>query len=123
MSIFTSIKIEGIIYMLSLSKQEQQVILFLAIVSLAGVGIDFLRKNFSSNKVVAALKQDMTKIDLNQADKATLMSVRGIGEKLAGRILEYRQQQDRFYNVDELKSIKGITEYKYEKIKDEFVIR
>lgn len=109
--------------MLSLSKQEQQVILFLAIVSLAGVGIDFLRKNFSSNKVVAALKQDMTKIDLNQADKATLMSVRGIGEKLAGRILEYRQQQDRFYNVDELKSIKGITEYKYEKIKDEFVIR
>ena len=65
----------------------------------------------------------MTEIDLNQADKATLMSVRGIGEKLAQRILEYRNQQERFYNIEELKHIKGITNYKYENIKDEFVIR
>ncbi len=109
--------------MLNLSKQERQVILFLATVALAGMGINFLIKNFSSNKVIACLSRDVSKIDLNQADKNTLMSVRGIGEKLARRILEYRNQQERFYSPEELKRIKGITNYKYEKIKDEFLIR
>jgi competence ComEA-like helix-hairpin-helix protein len=109
--------------MLNLSKQERQVILFLAIVSLAGIGIDYLRKNFSSSKVIACINRDVTKIDLNQADKSILISLKGIGEKLAGRILEYRRLQGKFSNVEELKNIKGITEYRYEKIKDNFVIR
>ena len=109
--------------MLSLSKQERQVILFLAIFTLAGMGINFLIKNFSSSKVIACLSHDVSKIDLNLADKATLMSVRGIGEKLAQRILEYRNQQERFYNIEELRRIKGITNYKYQNIKEEFVIR
>lgn len=109
--------------MLNFSKQEQQVILFLAIVSLAGLGIDYSRKNFSSSKIIACINRDVTKIDLNQADKSTLMSLRGIGEKIAGRILEYRRLQGGFSNIEELKSIKGITNTKYEKIKDEFVIR
>jgi competence ComEA-like helix-hairpin-helix protein len=109
--------------MLNLSKQEQQVTLFLATVALAGIGINFLVKSFSSSQVVAGLKRDISKIELNQADKATLMSVRGIGEKLAQRIIEYRNQQERFCNVEELRRIKGITGYKYESIKDEFVVR
>jgi len=109
--------------MFSFTKQERQVILFLAVVTLAGAGIDYARKNFSSSKVVACLSREVTKIDLNQADKSMLMSVKGIGEKLAIRILEYRQKELRFYNVEELKRIKGIANAKYEKIKDEFAVR
>jgi len=106
-----------------LSRQEQQVILFLAIVALAGIGINFLAKNFSSVKVIAYLNQDISKIDLNQADRYTLMSVSGIGEKIAQCILDYRNQEGNFHDIEELKRIKGLTKSKYEKIKDEFVIR
>lgn len=109
--------------MLNLSRQEQRVILFLAIVALAGIGINFLTKNFSSVKVIAYLNQDIGKIDLNQADKATLMSVSGIGEKIAQRILEYRNQEGGFQDIVELARIKGLAKSKYEKIKDQFVIR
>ncbi|MDD5155100.1 MAG: helix-hairpin-helix domain-containing protein [Candidatus Omnitrophica bacterium] len=109
--------------MFNLSKQERQVILFLAIASLAGAGIDYVRKNFSSSMAAAVLRKDMTKIDLNRADMPVLMRVRGIGEKIAGRIIEYRLKEGGFRDVEELRRIKGITGSKYEKIKDEFVIR
>jgi competence ComEA-like helix-hairpin-helix protein len=107
----------------NLTPQERQVILFLATVALAGMGINFFAKNFSSVKVIAYLNQDISKIGLNQADKATLMSVSGIGEKIAQRILEYRNQEGSFHDIEELRRIKGLTKSKYEKIRDEFVIR
>lgn len=109
--------------MFVLSRQERQTILFLAAVTLAGIGIDFLAKRFSSVKVIASLTQDIGKINLNQADKDMLKSVTGIGEKISQRILEYRNRQGGFGNVEELKTIKGITNSKYEKIKDSFIIR
>jgi competence protein ComEA len=106
-----------------LSRQERQVILFLTAVTLAGIGIDFLAKRCSSVKVIACLTQDIGKINLNQADKDVLKSVTGIGEKIAQRILEYRGRQGGFSSVEELKTIKGITNNKYESIKDSFIIR
>jgi competence protein ComEA len=109
--------------MFILSRQERQVILFLSAVMLAGIGIDFLAKRFSSVKVIASLTQDIGKIDLNRADKEMLVSVKGIGEKIAGRILEYRLRQGGFSDTEELRAIKGITGSKYESIKDSFIVR
>ena len=109
--------------MFNLTPQERKVILFLGTVTLTGMGINFFAKNFSSVKVIAYLNQDISKIDLNQADKYTLMSVSGIGEKIAQRILEYRNQEGNFHDIEELRRIQGLTKSKYEKIKDDFVIR
>ena len=109
--------------MFILSRQERQVVLFLSAMALAGMGIDFLSKRFATVKIIASLTQDIGKIDLNQADKDMLKSVGGIGEKIAVRILEYRLQQGGFTSVGELKSVKGITGSKYERIKDSFFIR
>jgi len=46
------------------------------------------------------------------------MSISGIGEKLAQRILDYRDAHAGFNNADELKDIKGISESKFTKIKE-----
>jgi competence protein ComEA len=91
--------------------------------ALLGITISSLAKAYSPIKIVAGFSQDIGKIDLNKADKETLMSVSGIGEKLAQRILAYRLQQGQFNSLEELKNIKGINNYRYEKIKDYLIVR
>lgn len=104
--------------MVSFTRQERQVILFLIIVALLGIGINFSAKRFLQVKVIASISPDMGRIDLNKADKERLMDIPGIGEKLAARIIEYRKQKTGFQDIEELKVIKGISDYKYEKLKE-----
>jgi competence protein ComEA len=48
------------------------------------------------------------RIDLNQAGRAELLQLPGVGENLAGRIQEYRQQHGGFRNVEELRGVQGV---------------
>jgi competence protein ComEA len=48
-------------------------------------------------------------ININTADKETLMtSIKGVGEKRAEAIIDYRQQNGPFQSIDELANISGI---------------
>ena len=58
------------------------------------------------------------KIDINSADAHELESLYGIGEARARAIIEYRYKNGGFLNVDELVSIKGISEEILNKNKD-----
>lgn len=108
--------------MLNLTKEEKQVFLFLFTIVLIGLGISFSLKTHSSVQLISSFSTNLGKINLNNADKTALMSVKGVGEKLAGRIIDYRNTRNGFDELDELKEIKGITERKYEKIRDYFYI-
>jgi competence protein ComEA len=103
--------------MLSLTNDERRVILFLAFVFLAGLGINFASKQFAPQKTPASFSEDLWKINLNTADKKLLMSISGIGEKLSRRIIDFRESNKGFSSVEELRGIKGITEAKFDKIK------
>jgi competence ComEA-like helix-hairpin-helix protein len=109
--------------MFDLTRQEKQVVLFLISIAFVGISINFLVKRYSSLKVIANLYQDFGRINLNSADKYLLISVPGIGEKLAKRIIEYREEQGRFNEIEELKQVKGMTDYRYDKLKDFFIVR
>jgi competence ComEA-like helix-hairpin-helix protein len=113
---------KGGFFMLSLTKEERQVVLFLLSTALIGLGVDFYFKLYAKNKTIANFTQNIGKVDLNTADKDLLMSVAGIGDKLAQRIIEYRKKQP-FREEEELKNIEGFTKYRYEKIKDFFTVR
>jgi competence ComEA-like helix-hairpin-helix protein len=108
--------------MFNLTRQERQVVLFLICVALLGLGINFLTKHYSQIRVIGFVSQDISKINLNQANKETLMDVPGIGTKLAQRIIDYRKQNISFKDIIELNKIKGIGKSKYEAIKDYFII-
>ena len=47
---------------------------------------------------------------LNEADEEALLALPGVGEKLAGRILHYRETHGGFSSVDELIYVDGIGE-------------
>ncbi|MCF6460615.1 helix-hairpin-helix domain-containing protein [Clostridium sp. Cult3] len=57
------------------------------------------------------------KININTCTKEELTSLPGIGEVLAGRILEYREQNP-FNTIDDIKNVSGIGEKKFESIKE-----
>jgi competence protein ComEA len=108
--------------MFDLTTQEKQVILFLAIVALIGSGINFLAKRLSSVRSVACVNPDLGKININTADKETLKLLPGIGDKLAGRILDYRRDKGRFYEPQDLKNVLGIHNRTLENARDLIII-
>ena len=57
------------------------------------------------------------KINLNTATTEELESLPSIGPVMAKRIIEYRNVHSSFYNIEEIKEVKGIGEKTYEKIK------
>ncbi len=106
------------------TKQERQVILFLASIALLGQGIRFLKTYHGKRRIIAHFfSENLGKVNLNTASKELLMSVSGIGSILASRIIEYRQEKKGFGSIDELKNIKGITQYRFELIKDHLIAK
>lgn len=108
--------------MFNFTKEERQACLFLFTILLIGLGVSFFFKTHYSGQLKPLFSKNLGKVNLNKADKDALMSVKGIGDKLAGRIIDYRNARNGFDELDGLKQIKGLTERKFEKIKDFFYI-
>ena len=62
------------------------------------------------------------KININTATQADLETIDGVGPALAERIIEYRKQNGKFKNIEELKSVKGIGDKKFESIKEKITV-
>ena len=58
-------------------------------------------------------------IELNSADSAKLIEVKGIGPSFAVRIVRYRGRLGGFYHKEQLKEVYGIDSIKYVEIKDQ----
>ena len=56
---------------------------------------------------------DFTPLDLNTATAAELTELPGIGEKLAERIVAYREANGPFTSVEEIMEVDGIGEGKF----------
>lgn len=61
------------------------------------------------------------KVNINIADKNTLMNLTGIGEKTAEKIIDYRKE-NKFKNIEDIKNVSGIGDKKYEKIKNNITV-
>ena len=63
-----------------------------------------------------------TKININTATLEELMTLTGIGEAKALSIIEYRNTNGRFQNIEDIKSIPGIKDGVFQKIKDQISV-
>ena len=63
------------------------------------------------------------KVNINTADKKELDSLPGIGPAIAQRIIEYRQANGPFKELEHIKNVSGISENKYSKLKEKITIQ
>jgi competence protein ComEA len=71
----------------------------------------------STGVVLAAAKPAPTgKVDINTASVEQLTSLPGVGEKLAARIVEYREKSGGFKSPQELMNVRGVGEKNFQKI-------
>lgn len=62
-------------------------------------------------------------ININKATSEELQTLNGIGESLAKSIIQYREENGKFKNKEDLKNVAGIGENKYKKIEDYIKVR
>jgi competence protein ComEA len=77
----------------------------------------------TSNQIVTAttLKENDVKtgkVSINKASIEDLDTLPGIGEVIAGRIIDYRTKNGDFKSLEGLKEVSGIGEVKYANVKD-----
>lgn len=62
------------------------------------------------------------KININTATQAELEEITGIGPSLAQKIIEYRESNGKFKDIEELKNVSGIGDKKFESMKSQITI-
>ena len=123
---------------MNLSKSKYFIILFLSLISSTFIQAQTFDQNFKewkakqqmydqklsmqqsshSNVSKSTIMTDSSgQVHLNQANIDELQKLKGIGEKKAQAIVEYRQKNGGFKNIDEFKNVKGIGPAIFEKNK------
>jgi competence protein ComEA len=111
--------------MFNLEKREILIILSLLAVLIIGlfVGLHQVRApsvNIEENSFVPDddAQFQAKKININEADAKSLAALKGIGESLANRIVQYRSQYGYFISTEDLMKVRGIGKKLFDRIKD-----
>lgn len=76
----------------------------------------------SENILSSGVKKN-SKVNINKANEGELQNLTGIGLSIAKRIVQYRNENGNFKNLEDIKNVSGIGDSKYENIKDEICIK
>lgn len=60
--------------------------------------------------IASSAKNTFTKININKATEEELTNLPGIGEEIASKIIEYREQNGKFEDTEQIKNVNGIGE-------------
>jgi len=111
--------------MFSLTHQERKGLIFIGILILFGsilriLNLGAIEKDLSSkDRAVLSRNSNLVSksININSASLIDLENIPGVGEVIAQRIINYRNQFGFFNSLDDLAEVKGIGDKKIEVIK------
>lgn len=63
-----------------------------------------------------------SKVNINTANKEKLETLPGIGETTAQKIIDYREANGKFNNIEDLKNVSGIGDAKFNSLKDKITV-
>ena len=114
--------------MFTITKQERIVIVFLIGCLLLGIGAKVFR-TYHTAPVETSRRTEIPSyerggfVNINDASAEELMTLKGIGRVLAHRIVAHRNSEGIFTEIDEIKSVKGIGEKVFNKIKNRISVQ
>lgn len=65
-----------------------------------------------------AEKKNNSKININKSGIEQLITLPGVGNSLAQKIISYREENGKFKRIEDLKNVSGIGDKKYESLKE-----
>ena len=77
---------------------------------------------YAASEIPGSLRGGDGKININTATRAELMDLPGIGEVLAGRIVDYRNRYGNYTRIDDIMRVSGIGEKRFETIMDKITV-
>lgn len=93
-----------------------------AVLALAFLGLPLEAAKPTTVPAASVSGAQVKKINLNTADLNELQEIRGIGPKMAERIISYRDENKRFQSPEELINVRGIGPAKYERLKEQITV-
>ncbi len=63
------------------------------------------------------------KVNINAADVKTLMTLTGVGRKVAEKIVEYRDRRGPFKNAEQIRKVEGVGTGVWEKNRERIVVK
>ena len=90
--------------------------------------IELISNYAGENVIISDNITDITgirsrKININKASVEELQNINGIGPSLAEKIINYRNKNGKFEDINELKNISGLGEKKFESIKEYITLK
>jgi competence protein ComEA len=82
----------------------------------------FVSANDRDNSIREITNNARSIVNLNTADSATLVTVRGIGPAFSSRIIRYRERLGGFVNMNQLMEVFGMDSARFEQIRNWFEI-
>ncbi len=79
-------------------------------------------ENKEFNQPFKKTNQSNTTIDINAADTSAFIALPGIGNKLANRIIAFRDKLGGFYKIEQVEETYALPDSTFQKIKDKLVI-
>ena len=83
-----------------------------------------LRRDSADSRPASARagKNEQGRVNLNTASEKELQELPGIGPAMSARIVEYRETNGDFQQLEDIKKVRGIGPAKFEKLKDKATI-
>ncbi|MFH1199423.1 MAG: helix-hairpin-helix domain-containing protein [Candidatus Omnitrophota bacterium] len=104
--------------MFDLTQEEKKVILFLLVMAFLGLGINFLIKFNCRIQRIAKPQAEKVKLNVNIVTFEELTAAKLINKRLAQGIIDYRNTNGPFRSIDDLDAVKGVGEYRLQKLKE-----
>lgn len=85
--------------------------------------VEYISTENGENVIEGSVNSDVSKVNINTGGIEELKKLPGVGESLAQKIIDYRDENGKFNSIEELKNVSGIGDKKFESMKSYLVIK
>lgn len=84
---------------------------------------EYVTSESGDNIIIDNNEGENVMVNINKATQTELETLPGIGPAMALRIIEHREQNGNFENIEDIKNVKGIGDAKFENIKNNICVK